>query len=662
MKASVIVALFVGIMLGFFGGKATSGSTSAESGSPTAAVARPSEAAPAAAPTPARPRQADATVFKVPLEDSPVKGSPDALITVVEFSDYQCPFCSRAHTTVQKLEEEYGNKLRVVMKQNPLSFHPRAKPAAVAAMAAGEQGKYWEYHDKLFANAKALEDADLEKYAKEIGLDMARWKKDLGNTKYNQIIERDQTLAGQLGANGTPAFFINGRLLSGAQPIDNFRSIINEELPKAEALVKSGLKPGQVYASIIEKGATAKPAAPQQQQQQAAAVRKVDVPDTSPSFGPKHAKVTIVEWSDFECPFCGRVVPTLAKIKETYGKDVRVVFRHQPLPFHPNAKPAAEAAMAAHEQGKFWEMHDKLFSNQKSLDRATFEKYAQELKLDMNKFKAALDSGKYRAQIDADSAAGSAVGANGTPTFFVNGRTLVGAQPFEAFKQAIDEEMGKADKLLASGVKLENLYAKIMETAGNAPAPTEAAAPAEPPVQQIALGKAPVKGPANAPVTIVAWSDFECPFCSRVVPTLKALEEEYKGKIKVAFKHQPLPFHPNAKPAAAAAMAAHEQGKFWEMHDKLFANQRALDRASLEKYAQELNLDMGKFKAALDSGKYNEMIEADSAEGSRVGANGTPTFFINGRTLVGAQPIEAFKRVIDEELKKGPGAVAKEQK
>jgi len=665
MKANVIVALVVGLVLGFFGGKATSGSKSAEGGSPTAAVGNPSQADQAAAPTPPRPgRQADPTVFKVPIEDSPVKGSADALITIVEFSDYQCPFCSRAHTTVQKLQEEYGNKVRVVMKQNPLSFHPRAKPAAVAAMAAGEQGKYWEYHDKLFANAKALEDADLEKYAKEIGLDMNRWKKDLGNTKYQQIIDRDQALAGQLGANGTPAFFINGRLLSGAQPIDNFRTLINEELPKAEALVKSGIKPNQVYASIIEKGATTKPAAPQQpQQQQAAAVRKVDAPDTSPSFGPKHAKVTIVEWSDFECPFCGRVVPTLAKIKETYGKDVRVVFRHQPLPFHPNAKPAAEAAMAAHEQGKFWEFHDKLFSNQKSLDRATFEKYAQELKLDMNKFKAALDSGKYRALIDADSAAGSAVGANGTPTFFVNGRTLVGAQPFEAFKAAIDEELAKADKLLASGVKIENLYAKIMETAGSAPAaPTEAPAPAEPPVQQIALGKAPVKGPANAPVTIVAWSDFECPFCSRVVPTLKALEEEYKGKIKIAFKHQPLPFHPNAKPAAAAAMAAHEQGKFWEYHDKLFENQRALDRASLEKYAQDLKLDMAKFKAAMDSGKYNELIEADSAEGSRVGANGTPTFFINGRTLVGAQPIEAFKRVIDEELKKGPGAVAKEQK
>jgi protein-disulfide isomerase len=660
-KANVIVALAVGLVLGFFGGKATTGGSGngGDTGTVQAAAA-PSAPSQAAKPT----RPADPNVFKVPLEDSPRKGSDDALVTLVEFTDYQCPFCARAHTTVQKLQEQYGNKLRVVMKQNPLSFHPRAKPAAVAAMAAGEQGKYWEMHDKLFANARALEDADLEKYAQELKLDMGRWKKDLTNPKFSQIIDRDQALAGQLGATGTPAFFINGRFLSGAQPIENFKGVIDEELGKAESLVKSGTKASQVYAAIIEKGQTrAAPKEQAQRDQQPTGPRKIDVPAEAPSFGPKTAKVTIVEWSDFECPFCSRVTPTLAKIKETYGKDVRVVFRHQPLPFHPNAKPAAEASMAAHEQGKFWEMHDKLFANQKALDRASLEKYAQELKLDMGKFKAAMDSGKYRKLVEADSAAGSAVGANGTPTFFINGRQFVGAQPFENFKQAIDEEIAKADKLLASGVKLENLYAKIMEDAAKAPAPSAAPEPAEPPVQKIEVGNAPAKGPANAPITIVAYSDFECPFCNRVLPTLKQVEDEYKGKVRIAFKHQPLPFHPNAKPAAAASMAAHEQGKFWEMHDKLFANQRALDRASLEKYAQELGLDMGKFKAAMDSNKYAAQIDADSAEGMRVGANGTPTFFINGRTVVGAVPFENFKRVIDEELKKAQGgAVAKDVK
>jgi len=122
--------------------------------------------------------------------------------------------------------------------------------------------------------------------------------------------------------------------------------------------------------------------------------------------------------------------------------------------------------------------------------------------------------------------------------------------------------------------------------------------------------------------------------------------------VKVAFKHQPLPMHQNARLAAAASMAANEQGKFWEYHDKLFENQQSLDRASLEKYAEQVGLNLQKFKAALDSNKFDSQISADSAEGTRLGANGTPTFFINGRQLVGAQPIDAFKSIIDDELKK----------
>ncbi len=658
MKPNVIVALIVGLVLGFFGGRVVSGPSSKTE------AAKPAANSPSAQ-APGR-RPVDPTVFKVNIDGAPVKGSPDALVTLVEFSDYECPFCSRAHVTVEKLREQYGNKLRVVMKQNPLSFHPHAKPAALAALAAGEQGKYWEMHDKLFANQKKLDEASLEGYAKDLGLDITKWKADMANPKFQDTIQKEQSQASTLGASGTPAFFINGRFLSGAQPIDNFKALIDEELAKAESLVKGGVPASQVYAKTIEKGA--EKAAPKQNpvQQAAAAVRKVDIPSDSPSFGPATAKVTIVEFSDFECPFCSRVVPTLTQIKKDYAKDVRVVFRNQPLPFHASAKPAAEAAMAAHEQGKFWEMHDKLFTNQKALDRASLEKYAQEIGLNVAKFKAALDSGKFKAKIEADMAAGSAVGANGTPTFFINGREFVGAQPFDAFKKVIDEEIAKADKLLAAGTKPEELFGKILAqniaAAPAAPAGGADGAPAEPPVQKVEVGTAPVKGAKNAPVTIVAFSDFECPFCSRVVPTLKQLEDQYQGKIKVAFKNQPLPFHANAKPAAAAALAAHEQGKFWEMHDKLFANQRALDRASLEKYAQEIGLNVGKFKADLDSGKYTAQIEADSAEGTRLGANGTPTFFINGRTLVGALPLEAFKKVIDEELKKAGGAVAADAK
>jgi protein-disulfide isomerase len=121
-----------------------------------------------------------------------------------------------------------------------------------------------------------------------------------------------------------------------------------------------------------------------------------------------------------------------------------VVWKNFPLSFHPNAKPAANAALAAGEQGKFWEMHDKLFANQQQLDRATYEKYAGELGLNMGKFKAALDANKFDAQIDAETKEGAAVDVSGTPATFVNGRKIGGAYPYEVFKKVVDQEMAKA--------------------------------------------------------------------------------------------------------------------------------------------------------------------------------------------------------------------------
>ncbi len=386
--------------------------------------------------------------------------------------------------------------------------------------------------------------------------------------------------------------------------------------------------------------------------------RKVELTAHSPRKGAsvKNAKVTIVEWSDFECPFCSRVVPTLKEIESKYGKDVAVIFRHQPLSFHPNAKPAAIASMAAHNQGKFWEMHDKLFANARALTRPDLEKYGQELGLNMARFKKDMDDPKTKELVEKDSADGTAVGANGTPAFYINGRELSGAQPFPAFQAVIDEEIKKADALIKGGTPVADVYKKLMEQAAAAPPPAAAApAAAVEPAAKVDIAAAtdsPVKGPANAPVTIIEFSEFQCPFCSRVGPALKQVEDEYKGKVKIVFQHLPLPFHNNAQIAAEASMAAHEQGKFWVMHDKLFQNQQALDRPSLEKYAEELGLNLGKFKAALDSGKFKSKVEKDAKQAESVGATGTPTFFINGTRLVGAQPFDAFKKAIDDELQK----------
>jgi protein-disulfide isomerase len=174
----------------------------------------------------------------------------------------------------------------------------------------------------------------------------------------------------------------------------------------------------------------------------------------------------------------------------------------------------------------------------------------------------------------------------------------------------------------------------------------------EPPRTLVATGADdPVKGAATAPVTIVEFSDFQCPFCSRVNPTLKQVEDKYGDKVRVVFRNFPLlQIHPNAAKAAEAASCAADQGKFWEMHDKLFANQQKLAVDDLKAHATELGLKADVFNQCLDSGKKEAEWKKDMDEGSSYGLTGTPAFFINGRLISGAQPLEAFSTIIDEEL------------
>jgi protein-disulfide isomerase len=394
------------------------------------------------------------------------------------------------------------------------------------------------------------------------------------------------------------------------------------------------------------------------------------MPTNDPAKGAASAKVVIHEWSDFQCPFCGRVEPTLKQVLEAYPKDVRIVWRNQPLPFHPNAMPAAEAAMAAHAQGKFWDMHDKMFTDQSALSPDNYNKWGQEIGLNMGKFKADNEAHKYKSKIDDDSHYGQSVGANGTPTFFINGRELVGAQPFDSFKTIIDQEIAKADALIKKGTKGPKLYEALVEEnlkaqppSNPTPVPNAPPAPGAPPAagerKTVDIGNSPVLGPANAPVSVVIFSDFQCPFCGRVEPTLKQLQTDYGNKVKFIWKNQPLPFHPNAMPAAKAAMAAGAQGKFWQMHDVMFQNQQQLSDQNYEKWAKDLGLNMDKWKADMASPKIAAAIEADSKQGTALGANGTPSFFINGRSLVGAQPVDQFKAVIDDELKNSAKGIAK---
>ena len=160
-----------------------------------------------------------------------------------------------------------------------------------------------------------------------------------------------------------------------------------------------------------------------------------------------------------------------------------------------------------------------------------------------------------------------------------------------------------------------------------------------------------IRGNAKAPVTLVEYSDFECPYCARHYPILKQILEEYGDKVKLIYKHFPLSFHPNAQKAAEASECAAEKGKFWEMHDKIFDNQQALSLQSLKQWADEIGLNSSDFNTCLDSGKYFDKVQKDAAEGAKLGVQGTPATFVNGQMVEGSVPIETLKATIDGFLK-----------
>jgi protein-disulfide isomerase len=185
------------------------------------------------------------------------------------------------------------------------------------------------------------------------------------------------------------------------------------------------------------------------------------------------------------------------------------------------------------------------------------------------------------------------------------------------------------------------------------PAPPKA--PARPAKADVKVGSLPVKGKKSAPVTIVEFSDFQCPFCGRFFnETLPKIQKEYidSGKVKFYYRDFPLTsLHENAQKAAEAARCANEQGSFWAYHDLIFKNQRQLSEDALKQWAADLKLDTSKFNDCLDSGKYEQAVKDDFDAGSKAGVNGTPAFFVNGRLVSGAQPFDNFKKVIEGALK-----------
>lgn len=384
-----------------------------------------------------------------------------------------------------------------------------------------------------------------------------------------------------------------------------------------------------------------------------------------PSIGPASAPVSIVVFSDFQCPYCARVVGTLAELLSAYDGKVRLSWKHFPLSFHDRARPAAEAAQAVFELGgalAFFRFHDEAFAAQADLSRDRFVAWARAAGLrDMAAFERALDEHAYAAKVDDDMAVGRSAGVSGTPHFFVNGIELSGARPFADFKAVIDAELAKVDGAQASAsCALTNRNYRTKEQRRAAERAALRAENAD--VWKVPLGTAPVRGPQTAPVTLVVFSDYECPYCKRVEPTLARVVERFGADVRVAWKDHPLSFHPRAQPAATLAREARAQkgdAAFWDVHDRLFARSPALADEDLLAIARDAGLDEARVKAALAKNVHGAVIAADVAQGDDLDVTATPTIYVNGRKLVGAKPFDEIAEMVEEELAKARDRIAR---
>jgi protein-disulfide isomerase len=345
-------------------------------------------------------------------------------------------------------------------------------------------------------------------------------------------------------------------------------------------------------------------------------------PPLIPGRGPAGASIVLMVFEDLASPDAARAEAVLAEIRKQFPNDVQLVFKHNPSPGRAQSALAHEAAVEAARQGKFWEMYDRLLAHQAKLEAADLAAHATAVGLDAAAFDKAMKARTHRALVERDVAEARALGVEGPFLLFINGRRGAGVPPLAPLSNLIKN-------LLAGGD-------------GSGPAPVSPTT--------FDLTKAPTRGPANAPVTLVLFSDFQCGFCQRVNPTITQLLARYPEKVRLVFKHLPIEGHTLAPLAHRASLAAHEQGRFWEMHDRIFANQRAMSRADLLAHAAALGLDVPKFTAAMDAEPTGKLVERDMAEAEKVGIDGTPTFFVNGKPLVGAQPLEAFTAAVDAAL------------
>lgn len=396
----------------------------------------PDQEAPGPVATSPEPQGADGR-WRVPISDRPCRGPATAPVTVVEFSDFECQHCARAQETLAALESRYPGKLRVCFRHRPLPLHFFARDAAEAAEAAGSQGRFWEMHDLLFAQQEELSVERLHLMARQLDLDLERFERDRLSEAIFARVDQDEELAVRLAVRSAPTFFINGRRIDGAQPLATFEEVVRDGLTEAEELIADGVPASEVYGALGKRPADAVPT------ERLALAGGLPVQPEDPCRGSTSAPVTLVEFTDFECPFCGMAKETLDAVEANYRDRVRLCIMFNPMSFHPHGRSTALTALAAHRQGKFFEVYGDLFAHQDALDDISVTLRMRALGLDVEQLERDVASAEVVQQLTRQIELARAADLRGTPTFVLGDEVVFGALPYPIFKAWIDRRLSE---------------------------------------------------------------------------------------------------------------------------------------------------------------------------------------------------------------------------
>ena len=619
-------------------------SSSAEAIDPSTREAEPRPTAPVGALAEGEPL----TLLPIEADDS-VFGSQRAAVTLVGFLDFECRFCAQGFSTLLELREKYDpEQLRIVFKHLPLEFHEHAVPAAavgqVVQLESGPDG-FLKFAKEAFANQDQLTLDNLARWAEHAGVDRETYNNKVSDPTLLERIISDVQVAGRLGVEATPTFFVNGRIIGGAQPIEVFQSVITDELSAMQGPDATWAKRYQARIaknmgqSLVEALLEEDP-------------HDYKVPiEGSPTTGPATAPVTIVEFSDYQCPFCKRAESTVERVEKNYGDRVRLVFKHLPLPFHELARPAALLAAAVQSKkgdAAFFSISRDLFSKSPELGRSTLIELGTKHGLDKDEVIAAIEGEDEQAvkRLQADAQLADDVVARGTPHFFINGKRLSGARPYEHFSALIDYEIKRAQALLGQGVPAQEIYGRLQRDARSPGAPKKLEV-------EVPIEGRPVRGPSSAKIAVHVFSDFECPYCRLAEQNIAQLEQQFPNQLKIVWHNFPLPFHERALPLARAAQYAFEKkgsSAFWAVHDEIFAldeDQARLSAEDLKDVFFKLGLDARQLSDVMETEQNDDRVLADQALADSVGIRGTPAFIIGGYLVTGAKPTSYLARAVE---------------